>query len=407
MIKSCRAATLAIAVLLSVLCGYAQDTDQSAQIAERSAKHKTNAPVSAEQGEPAMGELRKSQTPDVLICKNGEKFVGRLVSSNNSSVVFKSDSAGQVTVDWSKVQELASSTEFAALPKGVKLHGAKEENTVPQGTVAAINQTVQINPTAQAAPQILPVTDVGQLVNEDAFRRAFRRRNFFQGWNDQVIVGIAYTDSTQKSQSYTAALNLIRNVPNETWLDQRRRTLVNLYAEYGEISQPETPATKISILHVDAEQDWYLHRRLFAFAQAIGDHNFAQGLDLQQNYGGGLGFHVLDNDKQRLDVKGGLAYIHQHFTNSNQNNLVGFTFGDVYFYKFPRNIVFTQTGSYTPARSNTRASSGDIDAQLTFPIYRRLGFTVGVADNYVNDAPIGFQKNSFTFTLGATYSLQR
>ena len=111
--------------------------------------------------------------------------MGRLLSSNNSSVVFKSDAAGQVTVDWSKVQELNSSTEFAALPKGVKLHGAKDQNTVPQGTVAAADQQVQINPEAQAAPQTIPVTDVARLVNEAAFRRAFRRRNFFRGMERQ------------------------------------------------------------------------------------------------------------------------------------------------------------------------------------------------------------------------------
>ena len=241
-------------------------------------------------------------------------------------------------------------------------------------------------------------------MNEAAFRRAFRRRNFFQGWSDKVTVGVAYTNSTEKSQSYTGALNLTRAVPSETWLDQKRRTLVNLYEEYGEISMPGTSTTKISILHGDAEQDWYLHARLFAFGQAIFDHNFSQGLDLQQDYGGGLGFEVLNSDKQQLDVKAGAAYIHQRFASSNQNNsLIGATFGEVYIYSFPH-VVFTQTGNYIPARGNTRASSGDVDAELLFPIYHRLGFSVGIVDNYVNDAPIGFKKNSFTFTLGATYS---
>ena len=168
-----------------------------------------------------------------------------------------------MSVDWSKVQELHSSTEFAVLPKGVKLHGAKDQNTVPQGTVAAAGQQVRISPGPQAPLKTIPVTDVAQLVNEAAFRRAFRRRNFFQGWSDKVTVGVAYTNSTEKSQSYTGALNPTRAVPSETWLDQKRRTLVNLYEEYGEISMPGTSTTKISILHGDAEQDWYLHARLF------------------------------------------------------------------------------------------------------------------------------------------------
>jgi hypothetical protein len=217
-----RAEKLAIGVLLPMGCCYAQGAGQS-----------------------------QTPMPDVLICNDGEKFVGRLVSSNASSVVFKSDAVGQVSVDWSKVQELNSSTEFAALPKGVKLRGPKDQNTVPQGTVAAAGQQMQIRAGPQAAPQTMPVTNVAQLVNEAAFRRAFRRRNFFEGWSDKVTVGVAYTNSTQKSQSYTAAVNLTREMPSETWLDQKRRTLVNFFEEYGEISsrqrRPRRPPFFISM----------------------------------------------------------------------------------------------------------------------------------------------------------------
>jgi len=42
---------------------------------------------------------------------------------------------------------------------------------------------------------------------------------------------------------------------------------------------------------------------MFGFAQALLDHNYSQGLDLQQDYGGGIGFVVLKNPKQELDVK--------------------------------------------------------------------------------------------------------
>jgi hypothetical protein len=59
--------------------------------------------------------------------------------------------------------------------------------------------------------------------------------------------------------------------------------------------------------------------------------------------------------------------------NSNQNNsLIGATFGETYIHSFPH-VVFTQTGNYIPARGNTRASSGDVDAELLFPVYHRLG----------------------------------
>jgi len=68
--------------------------------------------------------------------------------------------------------------------------------------------------------------------------------------------------------------------------------------------------------------------------------------------------------------------------------------------------VFTEPGDYIPAWNDTNAFSAVVNANLTFPVYRRFGFTVGGIDNYLNDPPLGFKKNSFTLTLGATYSPQ-
>src|ERR1700751_4503379 len=208
--------------------------------------------------------------PDVIICKDGEKFLGQLISSTDASDVFKSDSAGQFTIDWGKIQELHSTNKFAVIPKGMKLDGRVDVSKPPQGTLSATNQQIQVS-SAQAAPQTLPVTNVARVVDQAAFRRAFQPRSFFQGWAGGATAGIAYTNSTQKSQSYTAAVNLTRSVPTETWLDIRSRTLLNLNEAYGEISEPGVPTTKTSILHAGLEQDWYFTQRLFGFVQTLFD----------------------------------------------------------------------------------------------------------------------------------------
>ena len=83
--------------------------------------------------------------PDVLIFVDGEKLIGTLQNSNGNSVVFKSDVAGVVSVDWSKVQELRSPREFAAVPKNVHISKSMASD-VPQGKVAVEAQNVQIQP---------------------------------------------------------------------------------------------------------------------------------------------------------------------------------------------------------------------------------------------------------------------
>jgi hypothetical protein len=349
----------------------------------------------------------QAATPDVLVCKDGEKLLGTVISATDTAVVFKSDAAGQVKIEWSKIQELRSSNKFALLRKDTKLRSAQDANSVPQGTLLATDQQVQVSPGAQVPPQSLAVANVGNVVNQAAFQQAFERLGFLEAWKGGATVGIAYTNSTQKSQSYTAAINLTRAVPGETWADQRSGTTFSFNEAYGEISQPGTPTTKTSILHLGVEQDWYLNPRLFVFVQGLFDHNYSQGLDLQQDYGGGLGFVVVKTARQEFDVKASVDYIKQQFAISSQNkDLIGSTFGERYTYKFPRGIVFTELGNYIPAWNDTSAYSAIFNANLTFPVYHHFGFTLGGIDSYLNNPPIGFKKNSFTLTMGLTYSLQ-
>jgi hypothetical protein len=350
----------------------------------------------------------RAADPDVLICKDGEKFVGHLISAKGSSVVFKSDAAGAVTIDWSKIQELHSTGKFAVLTKGNTLRGEQDASSVPQGILAATDQQVQVSAGPEAPPtQTVPVANLAQLVDEAAFQGAFRERNFFQGWGGGATGGIAYTSSTQKSQSYSAAFNLTRAVPGVDWLDQRSRTLLNFTDAYGKISQPGTPATKTSVLHFGLEQDWYVKPRLFGFGQGLFDHNYSQGLNLQQDYGGGMGVVVFKRGKEELDAKASVDYINQRFSLSSQNrSLVGSTFGETFTRTYAHGIVFTEGGTYIPAWNDTHAFSSVLNVNLTFPVYHRFGFTFGGIDNYLNDPPIGFRRNSFTLTLGANYSFQ-
>jgi hypothetical protein len=63
--------------------------------------------------------------PDVLILSDGEKLVGQLKRASGSSVTFKSDIVGEVTVDWSKVQEVHSTRSFAMIPKECEVPAAR------------------------------------------------------------------------------------------------------------------------------------------------------------------------------------------------------------------------------------------------------------------------------------------
>jgi hypothetical protein len=343
---------------------------------------------------------------DVLVFTDGEKLIGQLESATGSSVKFKSNMTGEVTVDWSKIQELHSSEKFAAIPKDTKLTKNSDMSKVPQGTVNMTDQQIAVA-AGPGQAQTLPVGNVGNVVSEASFQKAFERTSFLQGWTGGATGGISLTEATQKSQTYTAAVSLVRSVPTENWLDVRSRTMFNFNEAYGTISQPATPTVKTSLFHLGLEQDWYVSSRVFVFGQALLDHSFSQGLDLQQTYGGGVGFVVFKTPEEELDFKASMDYINQRYTDSSLNkSLIGSVFGETYNRKFAHGIFFDEQAGFIPAWNDTSAYSAFASAALTFPVYHRFGLTLGALDNFLNSPPPGFKKNSFQFTVGATYSFQ-
>ncbi|HXR78132.1 MAG TPA: DUF481 domain-containing protein [Bryobacteraceae bacterium] len=361
------------------------------------------------------------QDKDIIIFTNGEKLIGRLERSAGAKVVFKSDIAGEVTVDWSKVKEIHSSNKFAVVPKNVKLDRKEEASQFPRGTLSVANQQIQVTPEPGGTPQTVAVDNSAYVVSEPTFQNdILNNPNFFHGWAGAITAGATLVEATQKNQAFSGAVTLLRSIPSVTWLNPRNRTSLNFSTSYGKLTQPNTPTVKTDIYHLDTERDEYFSPRFYAFGAAAFDHNFSQGLDLQQTYGGGIGWTLIKDDNQQFDLKASVNYASQQFQDASgeqnsgeipnpeqdQNqNLLGSTFTETYNRKLPRNILFNEQISISPAWNNLNAYSGAGAANLSLPVYKRFNITLGAMDTFLNNPPPGFRKNSFQFTSGITYTM--
>ena len=151
----------------------------------------------------------------------------------------------------------------------------------------------------------------------------------------------------------------------------------------------------------------YISLSLFAFAQGSFDHNFSQGLNLQQTYAGGLGWSVIRRANETLDLKAGITYVRQDFSVASANQtLAGSTFEEAFARGLRRGIKFSQQLIIAPAWTNSKALTASANATLTVPVYKRANFSLGTIDNYLHDAPPGFKKNSFQMIMGLNYTLR-
>jgi hypothetical protein len=342
--------------------------------------------------------------PDILLFVDGERLTGHFVKAAGSSLTFKSDALGEITVDWSKVKELQTSAKVAVIPKNVRLRKPVDASSIPQGTLSMQDQQVHLAATPPEQSKSIPVADAGLVVDQAGFQNALTHQpGFFSAWKGTATVGAAVVNATQDSESFTGAVSLVRAIPTETWLEPANRTSLNLAAAYGEVTQPSTPTIKTAIFHGDLERDQYFSPRLYAFGQGAFDHNFSQGLDLQQTYSGGIGWTVIQRANETLDVKASVSFIRQQFSGAANQSLIGSVFAEAFNRKLKHGLVFDQHLTLIPAWNNTSAYSGAFNALLTMPVYKRLNGSAGFVDSFLNDPPPGFRKNSVQLTIGVTY----
>jgi hypothetical protein len=362
-------------------------------------------------------------SPDVVVFTNGDQLSGTLVHEAGGKVTFHSDILGDVTVEWDKIKELRTQTRVAVLEKNVTLNPRKAvPPSVPQGTVTVANDTVTVHPETNVTIPPIPVKDATYIVDQTTLNKQMGREpGFFTGWNGSATAGATIVQATQKQYAFNGALALLRVMPTLSWLNPRNRTTANFTGSYGKITEKSyvsngvffpSISTKTSLYHADAERDEYLSSRVYVLGQVAYDHNFSQGLDLQQIYGGGIGWTAIKRPNQELDLKGTIQYEKQSFINATDGvnqNLIGSTFAAIYFLKLPHDMVFNQEVAYIPAYNNTRAWSLTETNSLAIPAYKNLAFSIGTLDTYLNNPGPALpppDRNSFQFTLGITYVIK-
>ena len=369
--------------------------------------------------------------PDVLVFTNGDQLTGKLISSAGGSVSFHSDMAGDISVDWAKIKEIRTPQKFAVLEKGVKPTRKTPDSLVPQGTVTIADQKVEVHTNSGATTATIPVGNIDFLVEDGTYHsKVDHDPGFFHDWHGTGTFGATIVQATQDTYTFNGALTLARVIPDVSWLQTRNRTTTDFSLSYGKITDPgylqpalpgppPTPAmfvpettVKTSIYHYDFERDEYISNRFYYLGAMALDHNFSQSLQLQQIYGGGIGYTIIKDPKQTLDLKALIQYERQDFINAlpgENQDLIGSTFSANYLRHLPKGMLFNQQVAYIPAWNNLHAYSVTELNTFSIPAYKRLSLTLGTLDSYLNNPATALppvKRNSFQFTAGVTYAFK-
>jgi hypothetical protein len=353
--------------------------------------------------------------PDVVIFTNGDQLTGTLESGTGKSILFKSDMAGEITIPLDKVKELRSGGSFAVLRKDQPIKNIAAARAITPAPIAYGDGRLTVN--HPAAPEVVPDAQIADIIDQATYvKETTGKSGFMAGWNGAINGGATVVRSTDYGETLTAGIALVRTMPTVSFLPSRDKTSIDLQETYGKLTSPVIPqttppspaaVTETSILHADAERDQYFSSRLFALGATAFDHNYAQGLNLQQIYGGGIGYTPIKTSKQELDIKATIQYEKQQFKAASSNaNLIGSTISETYHRDLPRKFQLSEFGNIIPSFNISRDYSANASATLTLPVYKRLSLGFTFTDNYLNNPSAGYNRNSSQFVAAAAYTLR-
>ena len=360
---------------------------------------------------------------DTIIFANGDTLTGKVGKVVYGNVSFHSDELGDLTIPLTKIKTMRTATAFAAGSTTQRLTKKDIAEQLPVGKIELENETLKVM-LPQGEVKEFPAKDLGFMLDQSAYQRELHNESdLFYGWYGTATLGTSVVKATNSAQTYTGAVALVRAIPTIAGLPAGSKTILNLSGAYGLAKSPEVisggdvfqtaSVTKTDILHGDLEYDKFFTPMVFGLVSGSADHNFGNGLKLQQAYGAGVGWGILRSPQNDLAVRMILQYEQQEFYNgitsglgTPTENLVSASLGEAWSRTFPHSIKFKEYVTLNPTFNVVRAYSGVAGGGFVFPVYKSLSFSLITTDNYLGDPPQGFLRNTFQFTTGLTYTLK-
>ncbi len=328
---------------------------------------------------------------DQVVMKNGDRLTGKIEKSDDKSLVIKTEFAGEVTVDWSAIQDVKSEQ-----PLHVGLKGGKTW----VGPVSTVDGKIEVS-TKNAGNVEAPKESIVVMRNdsEQLAWEKLQHPGLLEGWEGGLNIGFGLTAGNSETNNLALAFNGVR-----TGLHDKLTLYAGSVYSKNDLAPAATQVTA-NTNRGGARYDRDINPRLFGFGNADFATDALQDLNLRQVYGGGLGFHAVKNDNTTLDLLGGIAYTRENYTELAPaprliRSFVAGQIGDEFTHKLAKSTVITQRAYFFPDFENSGEYRATFDFGTVTKINKWLGWQNTFGDVYVTNPPTGKKKNDVVFTTG-------
>lgn len=327
---------------------------------------------------------------DEVVLKNGDRLSGKVVRADGKSLVIKTEFAGEVSVVWDAVTQLtADEPLYVTLANGSTM----------SGSVTLTGERLEVR-SAGGGPVAADRAAVTFIRSEAEHAEYVRRLapGWREGWGGSANLGIAFTSGNSDTASVALGLGLER----ATARDKTSLYAATLYTRDSTSGESRTTANTI---RGGLRYDRDITRKWFGYGFTDLEHNELQDLTLRWVLGGGVGYHLVRNDRTQLDLLGGLDWNREYFRGvANDRSSAEAQLGQTLARRFNSRTSLKEQFFFFP---NLTAGGyrANFDASLQTDITRSIGWQLTLSDRYLSNPPPGSEKNDLLLTTGLSFRL--
>jgi putative salt-induced outer membrane protein YdiY len=236
---------------------------------------------------------------DEVIFLNGDRLTGKIVSATGGKLVLKTDAAGEIVIDLSKVKTF--STDEAIVVKV-----GKDTPVSSKVSAAPADGQVQAQTVPGGGPQPLPIKDISAINPQPPT------------WHGSLALNGLFTSGNSNSQQigFTGALN-------KRW-ESDRLTFLAGYT-YGREEDPDTgdKTTTTDYGFASAKYDHFFTEKFYGYLLAKVEHDGVADLEYRFSPSIGVGYQWFEGPRFNFLTEVGLAYVYEKFKHEDAQDFLG------------------------------------------------------------------------------------
>lgn len=235
---------------------------------------------------------------DEVLFLNGDRLSGKILKAVSGKLTIKTEGAGDVTVDMSKVKTFSTDAPVAV--------GVKEQPPVSADVGAGPDRYVQTAPAPGAPPQTVAIADISAINPTPPT------------WTGSFSLnGLLTTGNSETEQlGFRAALS-------KRWPDDRLTFGAEYY--YGRQEDPRTgdKSTTIDYAMALGKYDHFFTKKFYGYLVTKAERDVVADLELRLAPGAGVGYQWFERPTFNLSTEAGLAWVYENYKRTGWSEFFG------------------------------------------------------------------------------------